>query len=427
MTTSSAQATAQIGRVETAGPTPISSEKLTMSAQDKQSEGKEMLAATWTGKKSVTVVKVPVPRITDPHDVIIKVTATAICGSDLHLYHGVMPGMQKGDQLGHEFMGIVEEVGPAVKTLKRGDRVVEAFDIACGSCSFCSEKLFSECDTTNPSADMEQMYGDRIAAFHGYSHLTGGVSGGQSEYARCHHGDVNLLKVPDSLTDMQVVLLSDILPTAWHATEMGEVRKGDVVAIWGAGPVGILAAMCSRHRGAARIILIDTVPHRLDFALSKLPYLEVIDASKHDVYTRLRELVKEGPHVSIEAVGFHYTKSLVSKVEMMVGLQTDPPDMLNEMIVSTRKGGRISIVGAYAGFTNHFHIGAFMEKNLGMRGGQTPVQKYWHYLLSCIEKGELDPSQVITHTLPLSQAAEGYKMFDNKEEGCIKVVLLPHE
>jgi threonine dehydrogenase-like Zn-dependent dehydrogenase len=390
-------------------------------------EGKLMKAVEWQGKKTVAVHERPVPVVTDPNDVILRVTSSCICGSDLHLYVGAMPGMAKGDVLGHEFMGVVEDVGPGVKDIKKGDRVVSSFDIGCGACHYCKKELYTSCETTNPTGGgQEKLWGHHSGGFHGYSHLTGGWEGGQAEYARVPFADLNCLKVPANLTDEQVVLLSDILPTAWHACELAYVGKGDVVAVWGAGPVGILAAQCSMARGAAQVIMIDDHDYRLEFAKAKVPGVQTINfATQKDVKQALHDIVPTGPDVGLECVGFHYAKSLTHKIEMALQIETDPADMLNEMIESVAKGGRLGVVGAYAGYTNHFNIGAFMEKGLSMRAGQTPVQHYWHKLLDMVKNGQLNPSVVITHELPLDKAADGYKMFNDKQDNCIKVVLKP--
>jgi threonine dehydrogenase-like Zn-dependent dehydrogenase len=392
----------------------------------KNDENRTHRAVEWHGAKDVRVnMNRPKPNVTDPQDVILRVTSTNICGSDLHLYLGYMPAMKSGDVLGHEFMGIVEEAGPEVKHVKKGDRVVACFDIGCGCCWFCEHELFSSCDRSNPSAAQEKLYGHRTAGLHGFGHLTGGWDGGQAEYARVPFADTNLLKVPDNLSDEQVVFLSDILCTAWHANELGSVGKGDVVAIWGAGPVGILAAHCAQVRGAKRVILIDNQAYRLKHAAAKLPGLETINFGERNVLEAIKELAPNGPDVGIEAVGFHYTTSMLSKAQMLVGLETDPSDMLNEMIYAVRKGGRLSVVGVYAGKTNGLAIGAFMEKGMSMAAGQTPCQKYWEHLLKMIDAGEIDPTIVITHRMPLDQAPHAYKIFNDKTEGCIKVILKP--
>eukprot|EP00891_Asterochloris_glomerata_P001451 jgi/Astpho2/1451/Aster-06299 len=408
------------------------SQKLLISGS-KHDENKKHLAAEWHGKNTIKVQERPVPIITDPQDVILRVTSTAICGSDLHLYVGAMPGMKSGDVMGHEFMGVVEAVGPEVKTLKKGDRAVASFEMACGSCVYCKASFFSGCDRTNPSEEQESLYGHRSAGFHGYSAMTGGYEGGQAEYARVPLADINALKVPEGISDAKALFLSDILPTAWWATEMGEVGPDDIVAIWGAGPgcsalfssyvmaaaVGILAAHCCHFKGAKKIIMVDSVPARLEFVKQKVPGCVTINFEEADkdggIVKAIAQEVEHGPTVAIEAAGFHYAKSLSQKAQMALGLATDPSDMLNEMIQ----------VGVYAGTCNQLNIGAFMEKGLTMRGGQTPVQKFWNHLLELVMSGKLTPDMVITHNLPLSEAAKGYDMFHKKEGNCIKVVLHP--
>lgn len=392
----------------------------------RESPDRTMLAAAWRGKKSIKVEERPVPLLTDPTDVVIKVTATAICGSDLHLYLKGVAGMKSGDILGHEPMGVVEQVGPEVKNVKVGDRVVIAFDLGCGHCYYCNHQLFSSCNSTNPSKVQEAMYGDACGGFLGYSHLTGGWPGGQAEYLRVPFADVNCLKVPDSLTDEQVLFLSDILPTAWHGCELGEVHEGDNVAIWGAGPVGQLAAQCARHRGAKQVFLIDSVPYRLEFAKATLGAdIHTINFKDTNVIKTLKELTEEGPDVCIDCTGSHYATNLLHKVEYALQLELDTPEIVNECVEACRKGGRISVIAAYIGYVNHFNLGAFMEKQLTMRGGQTPCQKYWPTLLEKVKTGALDPTKIITHKLPLEEAADGYHVFNEKTDNCIKVVLYP--
>jgi threonine dehydrogenase-like Zn-dependent dehydrogenase len=391
----------------------------------KHDKYKTMHAVEWHGKASVDVTQRPAPIVTDEKDAILKVTTTAICGSDLHLYLNTVPGMHKGDVLGHEFMGIVESVGPGVKTLKVGDRVISSFDMGCGECEYCKEGLFSSCDRTNPSVEMEELYGHRTSGMHGFSHLTGGWEGGQASYARVPFADVNCLKVPPGMHDKDVILLSDVLATAWHANELGEVHEGDTVAIWGAGPVGMLAAQCAVARGAKKVALIDSVQYRLKYATGVVPGVHTIDRSKQDVKKALAELFGQGPRVAIECVGIHYTMKTTTKVEMATGLATDPSDTINELINCVRKGGRISVIGVYAGFCNQYNIGAFMEKGLSMAAGQTPVQKYWHKLLKMVQEGTLNPAAVITHEVPLERAAEMYKIFNEKLDGCVKVIMHP--
>ncbi|CAM6083599.1 unnamed protein product [Calypogeia fissa] len=395
----------------------------------KVDESGHMKAVEWHGKEDIRLnPKRPVPLITDPTDIVLKVTSTCICGSDLHLYLGNMPGMMPGDVLGHEFMGIVQEVGPDVEKLKKGDRVVVCFDIACGKCRFCKQGLYYCCDSTNSSLDMQVLYGSRTAGFFGYSHLTGGYPGGQCEYVRVPLADFNTLKIEDkSIPDEKLVLLSDILPTAWHANELGEVSEGDTVAIWGAGPVGILTAHSAIVRGAKDVVLIDEIDYRLEHAKKKLPSVQTINFKHEKVYDSLRKLYPDGPDVGIDAVGMHDFHSFTHKVQVAMKLHTDTPKVVNEIVYNVRKGGRISIIGAYGGVINGFMFGAFMEKHMTMRGGQTPVQKYWPHLLKMVLDGVLQPEMVITHQPPLDKAPQMYKIFNEKSDGCIKVVMHPEK
>jgi threonine dehydrogenase-like Zn-dependent dehydrogenase len=395
--------------------------------QPKEDKSRTMKAVEWHGSKDIRVNSHhPVPMITDSSDIVLKVTSSGICGSDLHLYLGSMPGMVSGDIIGHEFMGIVMEVGPNVTTLKPGDRVVTCFDIACGQCRFCKDRLFSCCNSTNSSMDMQTLYGARTAGFFGYSHLTGGYPGGQCEFVRVPFADINTLKIVDNtIPDEKVVLLSDILPTAWHGCELGEVHEGDNVAIWGAGPVGILAAHCALVRGAKEVVLIDEIEYRLTHAMVKLPSIHTINFSKEKVYDALRKFFPDGPDVGIDCVGMHYAHSLANKVQIAMKLQTDSPEIVNDIIYNVRKGGRVSLIGAYGGMINGFNLGAFMEKQQTMRGGQTPVQRYWKQLLQMILDGVLDPTMVITHQVSLDEAPEMYKTFNDKLDNCVKVVLHP--
>jgi len=392
--------------------------------EPKRDPMKTMKAVEWHGNQSVKVLSKLRPMITEIGDAIIRITSTTICGSDLHLYHHEFSGMEKGDVLGHEFMGIIEDIGTGVKNFKVGDRVVVSAIIADGTCSYCKMGLFSNCDGTNPSKEMEQMYGHRTAGIFGYSHLTGGYDGGQAEYARVPIADVNLLKVPNSLSDEQVLLLSDVVCTGWHANELGKVSAGQVVAVWGCGPVGLMTIAWAKWRGAKRIIAIDAVPNRLKLARA-LFGAETINFGEREVVKAIQEMVPGGPDVCIDAVGFRFPKSISHWLQRTLKLETDVPTVLTEMITTVRKGGIISVVGDYYAYTNQFPIGAFMEKGLTMSSGQVHVQKYWKELLGYIEKGEFDPTFMITHRLPLDQAEEAYRMFDKKEDGAIKIILKP--
>lgn len=382
-----------------------------------------MKALVYRGNEDVRVEERPEPRVRDAGDVVVRVTSSGICGSDLHLYHGDIPDTEKGDVLGHEFMGIVEEAGSEVREVRTGDRVVASAIISCGSCWFCQQGLFSLCDTTNPNPVMQELYGQHITAVFGYSHLTGGFDGGQAQYVRVPFADVNCLKVPAELTDDQVLLLSDNVCTGWHAVELGGVGAGQTVAVFGCGPVGLLAMEACRVRGARRVIAVDRIPYRLEVARERFE-VETINFEEYDPVKRLREITfGRGPDVCIEAVGFRYARSLRHRVQTKLKLETDAIDALSDAIRGVRKGGTVSVVGDFIGFANQFPVGAMMEKGLTLRSGQVHVQRYWHDLLRRVQSGEIDPTFVITHHLPLSRAAEAYRIFDQKAHNVLKVVL----
>jgi len=386
-----------------------------------------MKATVWTGKNSVEVQDVPDPRILDPKDAIIDVTSAAICGSDLHLLHGFVPTMQKGDILGHEMMGRVVEVGPEVKNLKVGDRVVVPFPIACGSCWSCTHGLTAACENTNPNGWMaEKVYGHPTAGIYGYSHLTGGYPGGQAEYARVPFADVNPFKVPDELPDEKLLFLGDILPTGYMGAEMCDIQPGDVVAVWGAGPVGQFAIMSARLLGAERVIAIDRYDYRLTMARQN--GAETIDYEQQDVLETLREMTGgRGPDKAIDAVGMEahspHPDYAYDRAKQMLKLETDRPFVLREAIMAVRSGGIVSVIGVYGGFVDKFPMGAVMNRGLTIRSGQCHVHRYMQPLLERIQSGQIDPSVVITHRLPLAEAARGYDLFRNKADGCEKVVL----
>jgi threonine dehydrogenase-like Zn-dependent dehydrogenase len=388
-----------------------------------------MKALCWHGKKKVRVETVPDPRILNARDAIVKVTSTAICGSDLHLYNGFIPSLEKGDVLGHEFMGEVVEVGSAVTKLKVGDRVVVPFTIACGVCSACERQLFSLCENSNPNAWMaEKLWGHSPAGLFGYSHMLGGYAGGQAEYARVPFADVGPIKVPDGLTDDQVLFLSDIFPTGYMGAEMCDLRGGEVVAVWGAGPVGLLAIASAKLLGAERIIAIDRFPYRLQLAKERAGATDVINYEKGDVHEILRELTGgRGPDAVIDAVGLeghaHGPMYAIDRTKQAMMLETDRPIALREAIRAVRNGGIVSVIGVYGGLLDHFPMGAIVNRGLTLRSGQTPVQRYMAPLLDRIQRGEIDPSFVITHHLPLEEAPDGYEMFLQKQDSCEKVVL----
>ncbi len=389
-----------------------------------------MKAVCWYGKGEMRVETVPDPKILNPGDAILKITSTAICGSDLHLYDGFIPGMQRGDITGHEFMGEIVEVGKNVRKVKVGDRVVIPFTISCGRCWYCQHDLWSLCDNTNPNAWMlEEMYGYSGAGLYGYSHLYGGYAGGQAEYARVPFADVGALPVPESLSDEQVLFLSDILPTGYQAAEACDIQPGDVIAVWGCGPVGQMAILSARALGAGRVIAIDRTPERLQMAQEKAG-AEVINYEHAGVIETLTQMTGgRGPDACIDAVGLeahgNTVDAVVDRAKQAIRLSTDRPHVLREVIQACRKGGVVSIPGVYGGFLDKIPFGAAFAKGLTFRMGQTHVQRYMRPLLEKIERGELDASFVVTHRLPLDEAPRGFQIFRDKQDQCIKVVLKP--
>ncbi len=390
-----------------------------------------MRALTYHGQGDVRVDTHPDPRIQDPTDAIIRVTSTAICGSDLHLYDGYIAMMKAGDIIGHEPMGIVEEVGSAVKNIKKGDRVVVSFTISCGHCWFCEKTLYSMCDNSNPKPEnAEAQMGHSPAAVYGYSHLLGGIPGGQAEYLRVPYADLGTIKIESDLPDEKVLFLSDIFPTGYMAAENAQIEEGDTVAVWGCGPVGLFTMKSAWMMGAGRVIAIDQVPERLALAREKCG-VETLDFSKvDDIVSTLNEMTGgRGPDRCIDAVGAEsHASNMVSvaadKLKQTAHLQTDHPYVLQQAIMSCRKGGTLSIPGVY-GSTATIPMGAAMNKGLTFKMGQTHVQRYMQPLLDKITAGEIDPSFLITHTEPLENAPAMYKKFRDKEDGCIKVVLKP--
>jgi threonine dehydrogenase-like Zn-dependent dehydrogenase len=388
-----------------------------------------MKANCWYGKRQLRVEEVPDPKILNARDAIVKITSTAICGSDLHLYNGFIPSCEKGDVLGHEFMGEVVEVGPAVRNLKVGDRVVVPFPIACGACAACARELWSLCENSNPNAWMaEKLWGHSPAGLFGYSHMLGGYAGGQAEYARVPFADVGPLKIPDGLDDEQVLFLSDIFPTGYMGAEMCDIKAGDVVAVWGAGPVGQFAIASAALFGAKRIIAIDRYPYRLKLALERAGATDAINYEENDVYEALQEMTGgRGPDACIDAVGLeaHGPTAMyaMDRAKQALMLETDRPLALRQAIRACRNGGVVSVIGVYGGFIDQFPMGAIVNRSLTLRSGQCHVHRYLRPLLERIQRGEIDPSFVITHRLPLSEAPRGYEMFLNKSDGCEKVVL----
>jgi len=391
-----------------------------------------MRAITWQGTENVRVDNVPDPQILHGHDAIIKVTSCAICGSDLHLYDGFMPGMEKGDILGHETMGEVVEVGKENTKLKVGDRVVVPFNIACGECFFCQRGLWSLCDRSNPGADLaRKTMGHAPAGLFGYSHLTGGYPGGQAEYLRVPYADVGPIVVPDGLDDEQVLFLSDIFPTGYMAAENAEIEPGDTVAVWGCGPVGQMCIQSAWLLGAGRVIAIDNVAERLALARTK-GKAEIINSDEQEVGDALFTMTSgRGPDRCIDAVGTeahaHGSIDAVAddlKKKMMLG--TDRGHVIREAIICCRKGGTISMPGVYVGFVDKIPMGAFMNKGLTLKSGQTHTHRYLAPLLKMIEEGKIDPSFVITHRASLEEGPELYRKFRDKQDHCIKVVMHPH-
>jgi len=385
-----------------------------------------MKALAWMGKNKVEVVDCPKPKILEDRDVILKITGSTICGSDLHLYHGSVIELQKGDILGHEFCGIVDEMGPGVKNLKKGDRVVASFQIACGECYYCQKKQSSQCERTNGNTIENAMYGGRTAGMFGYSHFTGGFAGGQSEYTRVPYGDNNLLKLPDDVPDEKGLYLSDVLSTSWNCVVDTGVNEGDVVAIWGAGPIGQMCADFALMHKASRVIMIDE-NWRLEFIKERYPKIECVDFSQFKGSKALVQHLKEicdgrGPDVALECVAGEYPKSWFHAIELAVGLETDTSEIINECIESVKNFGRVGVTGVYVGYTNHFNIGSLMERGIRLIGnGQAPVHMYWHELLEKIQKKEIEPLKMVTHRVRIEDMAKVYEEFDKKNDGMQKV------
>jgi threonine dehydrogenase-like Zn-dependent dehydrogenase len=389
-----------------------------------------MKAVCWHGSKDVRVDTVPDPKILNPRDAIIKVTSTAICGSDLHIYDGFIPTMKSGDILGHEFMGEVVELGAGVTNLKIGDRVIIPFTISCGGCFFCNRDLWSLCDNSNPNAWMvEKIMGHSPAGLFGYSHLFGGYAGGQAEYVRVPFADIGPMKVPEGLTDEQVLFLTDIFPTGYMAAENCQIQEGDTVAVWGCGPVGQFAIKSAYMFGAERVLAIDRVPERLQMA-KDWGGAEVINYEEVDAGEAVKEMTGgRGPDAVIDAVGMeaHGTgvDALYDKVMQSVRMESDRPTALRQLILACRKGGTVSLAGVYGGFIDKMPMGAAFNKGLTFRMGQTHVHRYLKPLLEHIQKGDIDPSFVVTHQLKIDDAPMGYEIFKHKKDNCIKVVLKP--
>ena len=389
-----------------------------------------MKANVWHGKNDMRVENVPDPQIINPRDAIVKISSTAICGSDLHLYDGYVPAMEAGDILGHEFMGEVVEVGPAVKNLRAGDRVVVPFTIACGNCFFCERQEQSLCENSNPNAWMaDKMWGHSPAGVFGYSHLTGGYAGGQAQYARVPYADAGPLKIDSGIEDEKVLFLSDILPTGWMAAENCNIQRGDTVAVWGCGPVGQFAIQSAWLLGAERVIAIDRFPERLAMA-TDWSRAEVLNYEEVDISDALREMTGgRGPDSCIDAVGMeahgHGMMATYDRIKQMMRIETDRPLVLREVLRSCRNGGTISVPGVYGGFADKMPVGSLMNRSLTVKTGQTHVQRYMQPLLQRVMNGDFDPERLITHRMRLDDAPEAYRMFRDKQDGCVKVVLKP--
>lgn len=390
-----------------------------------------MKAVCWMGKEKMEVHDVPDPRILNPRDAIVRITSTCICGSDLHLYDGYVPTLEQGDIVGHEFMGEVVEVGPGISRdkLKPGDRVVVPFTIACGACHACKQGLWSCCDNSNPNAWIaEKMMGYSPSGLFGYTHMMGGYAGGQAQYARVPFADVGPMKIPTGLRDEQVVFLTDIFPTGYMGAVNCDIQPGDTVAVWGCGPVAQFAIRSCFMLGAGRVIAIDNVPERL--AMAEGAGAEVLNFNEVDVLDALRDMTgNRGPDACMDMVGMeasgHGVIHAMDRAKQMMRMEMDRPIVLRQAIMACRKGGTVSVPGVYAGFIDKVPMGAFMNKGLTMKTGQTHMMRYMQPLLERIQAGQIDPSFVITHRLPIDRAPEAYRMFRDKEDHCIKVVLDP--
>jgi threonine dehydrogenase-like Zn-dependent dehydrogenase len=390
-----------------------------------------MRAICWEGKRTVRVENVPDPKILNSRDAIVRITSTAICGSDLHLYNGFIPSMERGDVLGHEFMGEVVETGEGVTNLKVGDRVVVPFPIACGTCAMCKRDLFSCCENSNPNAWMaEKLWGYSPAGLFGYSHMLGGFAGGQAEFARVPFADVGPIKVPDGMPDEKVLFLSDIFPTGYMGAELCNIKGGEVIAVWGCGPVGQFAIASAKLLGAERVIAIDRLPYRLQLARERAGATDTINYEEVSVLETLKELTGgRGPDACIDAVGMeahgHPAMYAYDRAKQALMLESDRPLALREAILACRSGGIVSVIGVYGGLIDKFPMGAVVNRSLTIRSGQAHVQRYTKPLLERIERGEIDPGFVVTHRLSLNDGPEAYDMFLHKRDNCEKVVLKP--
>jgi threonine dehydrogenase-like Zn-dependent dehydrogenase len=392
-----------------------------------------MRANVWSGRNTVQVENVADPKILNDRDAIVKISSTAICGSDLHLYDGYIPTMKKGDIIGHEFMGEIVEKGKGVSNLEVGDRVVVPFPIACGNCWACEHELYSVCENSNPNAHMaEKLFGHPTCGIFGYSHLTGGYAGGQAEYARVPFADVGPIKIEDDLTDEQVLFLSDIFPTGYFGADLCDIQGGEVIAVFGAGPVGQFAIASALLMGAEQVIAIDQFEYRLEMARNKAGATATINFSEDpDIVEQLKQMTGgRGPDAVIDAVGMeashgHGALHTMERVKQANRMETDRGHALRDAILACRPGGIVSVIGVYGGLMDKFPTGAFMNKGLQLRAGQAHVHKYLKPLYDHIKNGDIDPSFVITHSLPLDKAPDGFEAFKHKQDECVKVVLKP--
>ncbi|KAI6377328.1 hypothetical protein MCOR25_002583 [Pyricularia grisea] len=394
-----------------------------------------MKALVWMGKNKVEIADMPRPKIIEPKDVILKVTGSTVCGSDLHLLHGSVIQMNKNDILGHEFCGIVDEVGPEVTKCKPGKRYVASFQIACGECFFCKQKLSSQCERTNDNTIAKAMYGNQTAGMFGYSHFTGGFAGGQAEYVRVPFGDVNLLEIPDDVPDEKALYLSDVLPTSYNAVKDTAVYPGDTVAVFGAGPIGQMAGYWALLEGAEKVIFVDTEP-RLSYIQARfnaeqkakttcIDYKKLSSGitTKETVVSKLKEMCGgRGPDCAIECAAGEYAKGWAHWLEMTLGAETDTSEILNEMIEGVRNYGRVGVTGVYVGYTNHFNIGSLMQRGVRLIGnGQAPVHKYWEELLARIQSNDFDPLQMLSHRVRLEDLDKVYYKFEKREDSMQKI------
>jgi threonine dehydrogenase-like Zn-dependent dehydrogenase len=396
--------------------------------QEGETKMETMRAVTYQGKQRVAVTTVPKPHLLHPKDVVVKLTCFSICsGSDSHLYSGEIPSLEKGTVLGHEGLGIIEQKGTEVSHLQVGDRVVIAFNIACGECVFCLREEYTACENSNPETLTEEMFGDRHSAIFGYSKMFGNVPGSQAEFVRVPFADINCFKLPDDVPDEQGLYMSDVLVTSLHAIDMGELKAGESIVIWGLGPIGLFCARWAQLKGASRVIGIDQVPERLTLA-SKVFGIEVLDRSGYSteqVTDTLRGLLPKGADVCVEAVGFRFPITKTHKMERKLGMETDTADILEECFKVVRKFGRVSIIADYVGHANHFPIGAIMAKHLTIRSGQCPCQKYFDETVKALQSGALDATKMVTHHISLEEVPKYYDDLFNKKNGVVKVFVKP--